>query len=147
MKTILLQLADESWTIDAVHLASAMAANTGMSLTLLRLIPVNNPGLLGTPLQHELSRKELAFFQKCLEIARAYNIEVSIQPMQYLTRIDALAQAAESCDSQIVFAPLPISPIGLWRKWQHWRLKTALQPRRLYTLDEPISTEQIPAVN
>ncbi len=152
MRTILVQMADGRWTMQAVHLASAMARSMAGRVVLLYLMPVKNPGLLGselgitppTPQEHE----EMA---ECASIAEDYGVEISVQPMQYESLTDALVQAAELLEPFALFACVPESIIPLWRRFQLWTLQRqlAVQHCRLYTLDQPgrPEAESVPSVH
>ena len=50
MKTILVEMAEPKWTEEALHLACALAQNTGAAVTLLDLIAVQHYSWLGTSL-------------------------------------------------------------------------------------------------
>ena len=50
MNKILVQMAEENWTMEALHLACALARNSNSQVVLLQLIQVPNPSLLGTSL-------------------------------------------------------------------------------------------------
>lgn len=147
MATILVQIADRPWTLDAMHFAAAIATNEHLPIVLLRLIPVPHPILLGTEFMDDFSREEYQLIKECLSIAEVYHVDAYVQPMQYCSSLDALIQAAESLDSQIVFAHLRKSIFPFLQDFQVRSLRKALHPRRLYTLKEtPNSREQIPAL-
>jgi hypothetical protein len=151
MSTIMVQISDRQWTMQAVHLACALARNTNASLVLLHLMNVRSPYLLGTeygvipPTRHELED-----ISELNRIAEDYGLEVTLQRMQYVAFTDALVQAVEHTRSAIVFLDLPENTFPFWRKLQLWNLRRQLRALgcRLYTLDEPEQTgEWMPSVS
>lgn len=150
MYSILVQMAEERWTMQAMHLACALARNTGGKVVLLRLIPVRNPGLLGasigdwSPTEGEYQRiKEYA------ATAEDYDVQLILQPMQYLNLLDAVVDAAEELDTVVVFAQVMPSRIPYWQRFQAWNLerRLRLQRRQLFTLEQPVgSIEWTPSI-
>jgi len=146
MNTVLVQNADREWTMKAMHLACAVARNTGSSLVLLHLIPVKNPGLLGSPVGLDsLSRLEEANLKEYGMIAEDYGVKLVLQPMQYLSLIEALVQAAENVNAHAIFARLPEHSFQFWNRFQRWSLRRQLRCP-LYTLDpsEPVRVQPLP---
>lgn len=140
MKTIMVQMADDQWTMEAMHLACALARNTQSQLVLLYLVMADHPGLLGwgmaPPTANEQGRIEVY-----AEVAEDYGVEFTMQPMQFISLADALIQAVEMLDACILFAYLAPGRIPWWRRFQLWNLKRQLGGCRLYTLgeDQPLS--------
>jgi hypothetical protein len=143
MKTIMVQMSGEQWTMEAMHLASAVARNLNGRIVLLRLVLANNPGLLGWGIAPP-SAEEQRQVAEYAAVAEDYGVEFWVQPMQFITLADALAQAAALNEVSILFAHIPQSPLPLWRRFQLWSLKRQLGNCRLYTLDEeqPLSIEE-----
>jgi hypothetical protein len=150
MKTIMVQMADRKWTMQALHLACALARNNHAEVVLLRLTPVKNLGLLGSELANvPPSDDEYEDLGRFGQTAEDYGVPMRVQPMQYTTLIDAIDQAAEFLGAQAVFAKLPQNAIPYWRKFQVWSLSRSLASRccQLYTLDEPTTdVEWTPSV-
>jgi hypothetical protein len=144
MGTILVQISDRAWTMKAMHFACAIARNTQSRLTLLHLIQVRSPYLLGTelgiipPPSHEL--EEIDEYDM---IAEDYGLEVTLQPMRIVSLTSALVQAAEYLHASVVFMHVPENVFPFWHKLQLWNLRRQLtaQGCQLYTLDEPIQNE------
>ncbi|MBZ0280970.1 MAG: hypothetical protein K8L97_09525 [Anaerolineae bacterium] len=151
MNIIVVQMADRQWTMQAMHLASAMARNTGGKVVLLHLIQIANPALLNTQLGiTPPTRQEYANIDDYASVAEDYGVEVILQPMQYESYVDAIIQSVEHLKASIIFARVPESIIALWRKFQLWNMQRQLaaQKCQLYTLDQPaqISQDWTPAV-
>jgi hypothetical protein len=141
MESILVQMAESHWTEEALHLACAMAHTTHSEVILLRMIETQHLSWLGTTYGAEsFSPEESSRIWDYKAIAERYGVEFSIQPMQWLSYIDAMVEASELMNAEVIFASLPESRIPLWRKFQVWELRRQLAQRHrtLYTLDQPI---------
>ena len=147
MKPIIVQMSDRGWTLEAMHLASALARSIDGQIVLLRFVLAHNPGLLGwniTPPDPEEKR----LLAEYAGIAEDYGVVCYIQPMQYISLVDALAQATELLHADALFAHITPGAVPLWRRWRMWNLKRQLHGCQLYTLDEepPRSREEpVPA--
>ena len=140
MDRILVEVSDKRWTMQAMHLACAMARNTRSELILLHLLSVSNPMLLGSSVGfNPPGYEERKAIKEYLMVAEDYGVNIAVHVMQYESQIDAIVQAAGELDTSIVFAHLPESRLSLVRKLKLWSLKHHLsaQGRRLYTLAEP----------
>lgn len=136
---ILVQMSDKKWTMQAMHLACAMARNNRTSVTLLHLMRVANPVLLGTELGVvPPTTQEGRDLEEYEMVAEDYGVELILQPMQYNDLTDALVQAADHTGASIVFAHLPESVLPLWKKFQTWYLRRELmaQGRQIHFLDK-----------
>ena len=136
MKTIMVQMSDKQWTMEALHLACAMARSIGGQVVLLRLMLANNPGLLGWGLITPPTAEEYTQMGEYAAVAEDYGVECCVQSMQYVSLIDALGQAVEHVNAAVLFASIPQSRFSLFRKFRLWSLKRQLANCRLFTLDE-----------
>jgi hypothetical protein len=140
MQTIMVHMADRTWTMIALHLASAMARSMGTEITLVKMTPVQHLSWLGTDFGSSnwtaQEREDLASYTATAE---DYGVGLDPQMFQYATLPDAISDAAEYFDAQVVFATLPKSLIPYWHRFQLWALDRRLagQHRRLYTLEQP----------
>jgi hypothetical protein len=142
MYTILVQVAEEKWTMEAMHLACALAHSTKAQVALLRLVQVRHPGYLGTYFGNRPPDK--AEYQRLKEYtatAEDYGAELTIYWMQCLSSLDALVEAADNLDATIVFACVIPTRLPFWRTFQVWNMKRRLMTnhRQLFTLDKPTS--------
>lgn len=140
MTNILVQMAEENWTMQALHLACALARNSNSEVVLLRLMQVQNPNLLGTSFGgHSPNDQEYENLQEYAATAEDYGVSLVIQPMQCISALDAIVDAAEQLDTVVVFAQVLESRIPYWRRFQVWNLERRLrnQRRQLFTLDQP----------
>ena len=134
--TIMVQIADPAWTREALHSACVLARKQSATIILVQMIAVMQPSLLGTDLGDlnfsEADRKALDDYQATTE---DYGVESSVYLFQYATLADALTEAAENVDAQVVFATLPPSGLPYWRSFQLRVLERHLaqQQRKLIT--------------
>lgn len=145
MKTILVQMADENWTLAAVNDACNLARKMDAAITLLRLMPVQHLSYLGT--DFGISAPTTRQYQNMREyaaIAELYGVEMVIRDMQVVSALEAVADAADQLDADVVFAYVPKSHIPYWRKFQIRQLAHSLKShhRQLFTLDKPAVTAQ-----
>ena len=143
METILVQMADSQWTEAALHLACAMARNTKAEIILLRMIETQHMSWLGTAYGADaFSPEENALVWQYKTIAKRYGVELSIEPMQWLTYVDALVEASDLLNAKVIFASVPESRLPFMRKFQTWDLRRQLAQRQrtLYTLDAPTNS-------
>lgn len=142
MVTILVQMAEEKWTMEALHLACALARSTAAQVALLRTIQVPHPGYLGTTFGDKPPDKaEYHRLKEYAATAEDYRINLEVHSMQCLSSLDAVVEAADSLDAVVVFAQVLPSRIVYWRTFQIWNLRRrlALKHRQLFTLDQPRS--------
>lgn len=144
MKTIMVQMSDTHWTLEAMHLASAIARRMDGQIVLLRLVLANNPGSLGwgiTPPDAKVNAQVSSY----AAIAEDYGVAFCVQPMHFINEVDALVQAAQVLDVSIMFAHLPSHRVPFLRQFQLRHLKRQLVSCRLYTLDEeqPLTIDEL----
>jgi len=145
MTTIMVQMAEKSWTFQAVHMAAAIARSNNTDIYLVRMIPVQHIAWLGTELgQTGISSQEYAQVEDYRKTAEDYGVNLCLCQMQYHTLSDAIADAAENLDANLVFATLPAMKVRLWRKFLLWQLARRLQKqqRRLFTLEPDTGAEE-----
>lgn len=129
------------WTQEALHLAGALSLDTGWPVHLVELVPVDGPTLLGQPVGYRrYSLKQQAQAETYFQTLRDYGIDYAFDRFQFMDRPDAIVQLAEGVDAQVVFATLPHSRFGLWRRFGLWNLRRRLSyaGRRLYTLENAL---------
>lgn len=146
MQTILVHLSDRRWTMEAVHLACALARNNGGRVILLRLMAVTHVAYLGTELGNTPpTARERAVIRECSATAEDYGVTAELQQMQCLSMRAALVEAAELVQASIVFAPIPQSWLPFWQKAQRWWVARQMKAahRQFFTLDEPVATDDM----
>jgi hypothetical protein len=140
MTTILVQMADKVWTKAAMHLACALARNTGATVIVLQLFQVRHVSYLGTDFGNiSPNERDCQDLREIAATAEEYGIEITVQPMQCLSSLDALAQAVHYLKADVVFARIVETRIPLWRKFQVWNLERLLRGTdcQLFTVDRP----------
>jgi hypothetical protein len=143
MKTIMVQMADERWTLAAINDACNLARKMGAKIALLHLMRVQHLGYLGTNFGMVApTTREYRNMHDYAAIAEAYDVEMMVTPMQCVSPLEAVADAADQLDAEVVFAYIPQSHIPYWRKFQIRQLEHSLKAhqRQLFTLDKPVST-------
>lgn len=148
MTTILVQMTDKNmqWTEEAVHLAAAMAHNSGETVSLLKLVPAQHLSWLGTTMPDMTETREASErLWSCKAIAEDYGVELCVQPFQYADLIGGLVDAVDEFAARALFVHVPETAIPVWRKFQLWDLRRQLTQRKvaLYTLDQPVQAANI----
>ncbi len=149
MNTILVQMTNETWTMQALHLACALARNNGARIALLRLMQVQHLGFLGTEFgSAPLSQQEHAAWLNYAATAEDYGVEIVRQAMQCWSPLEAIADAADYVDAQVVFAHIPHSYIPYMDRWQRWQLQRRLEKagRQLFTLEGVAGNARVPSI-
>lgn len=148
--SVMVVMNDRTWTLEALHLACALARTTGTAVTLVTMIPVTHAPYLGTDIEgwhfSAQNRDDIAYYQ---QLASDYGVALRTRRCQYVTLVDAICQMAEEVGAQTVFATLAASVVPFWRAFQLWLMRAQLQrgKRTLYTLDaEPNAASTKPRI-
>jgi hypothetical protein len=148
--SIMVQMAEPQWTLQALHLACAVARANGYPITLVKMVPVSHVGWLATELGYQhFTIEDRRLLQECSITAEDYGVPSSVKLFQYVTLSEAVVDAAEQFNPRIVFATLPHYKLPYWRKYLIWRMRHALehQQRLLYTLEESLTpVQQTPSI-
>lgn len=137
MTTIMVQLMDHQKTLEALHFAAALARSRRGKVALVKMVPVQHLGWLGTELGYahftDGDHKTLLEYRA---VAESYGVAVETRVFQYVSLADAIADAADYVDAQVVFAALPHSVIPFQDRFGIWLLRRRLaqQDRQLYLL-------------
>ncbi len=137
---IMVQMAERRWTIDALHLACAMAQSTNAEVALIRMISVPHLQWLGTDLAHRVpTLQERTDIQSYAAVAQEYGVAFTVNSLPYSTFTDAIADTAQYLNAAVVFASIPKTVVPYWHRFQVWNLRRRLahQDRKLYTLEQP----------
>lgn len=149
-RKIMVQVSNYRTTLEMMHLACAMAGDLKASVVMVEMVAAQHPGWLGTDFGNmsrtEQTRREIESYRATAE---DYGIEIELQPFQYITLVDAIADAADYVDADIVFANISESTIPLWQRFQTWLLRTKLARcgRQLYLPGQDTNTtDSVPFV-
>ncbi len=127
MQTLMVQIADRQWTLEALHRACPLAFEEHGAIALVKMVPVQHLGWLGTEFGGmnftDRERAELRDYEATIEDC---GVAFSSVVFQYATLADAIVQAAEYVEASVVFATLPKSIIPYWRQFQLGRLRNSL---------------------
>jgi hypothetical protein len=84
-------------------------------------------GWLGTEFgSMDFSERERADLRNCEATVEDYGVPFSSHVFQYVTLVEALSEAADYVEAQIVFATVPNSIIPYWQEFQVRRLRHLL---------------------
>ncbi len=126
-KTTMIVMADEAWTTRALLTAFAIARQVGGTVTLLRMIPVTHPGHLGTSFGYMNNPKADADALNHYRQMAAGDVDLKVVDFQYISRVEAICDAAEQLDAKIVLTSLPDSRLPYLHALRTWLLKAQLR--------------------
>ena len=136
--TLMVQIADRAWTLDAVHCACRMARQTPADIALVTLIPVQHIAWLGTDWGHmNFSEQQFHDLEDYRATVLDYGLSCKTVCFQYSDFFGALAEAAEDCDAQVVFAHLPGTRIPARRRFLLWLLNRRLSNASRRLIERP----------
>lgn len=137
LPALMVILGDRSWTLQAMHLACAMARDSGGMVYAVKMVRVNNPVLLGDSAGYvNYSTQDRHALQDCEHTAQAYAIPFRPHVCIYANYAAGLATAAEQLDAAVLFVPPSLGRLVLWNRYQRWRLHHIIG-RPIYGLATP----------
>lgn len=148
MQTILVHMANLKWTTQALHLACALARNDQARVVLLRLIEVQHVRTLGTDYANvPFTPQEYTNLVEYNATAEDYGVDISVAQIQCAYPLEAVINAAQQLNADMVFVHVPDSRIPLLKKLRLWQLERmfAKTQRQFYTLETPHNTIIQPA--
>ncbi len=123
----MVQVTEYRQTLAALHFACAMALHVKAKIVLVKMLPAQYPGWLGTDWgSWNLTAEDHANMKEYQATAEDYGVEVTGEIYQYLTMPEAIADAADHVDAQFVFATIPSSMVPFLRRFQVWALRKRL---------------------
>lgn len=145
---ILVIIGEKNWTRRALHLAAAMARESGTAIVITRMVPVNRLEFLGvTENETFLPYDDFDALAEYVATAQTYGVAAAVELFEYTDYVTGLRSAAEQHGAVAVFAPPPAAFVGALARWRLWLLRRTLR-RSLYTLgpgDGPLAwTEALP---
>ncbi len=140
--TIMVQIADRAWTLDAVHCACRMARRSPAAIALVSMIPVQHASWLGTEWGYmdfsEAAKDDLEDYK---DTALDYGLDCHMVRGQYVDFVDGLADAAEHLDATVIFAKVPPTLIPAWRRLQVWLLRRRLSQQQRQFVESAVSLD------
>lgn len=138
MKTILVQCSEPRWTRQAIEEACVLARNSDARVILLRLTPVSYAGYLGTEFGCvPPTAQEWQCIEDYAATAEDYGVELSVETMQSISAFDAIMQAVDDLQADLLIAHFARRWIPFWHRFEVWRAQQVIGSR-LITLDQPI---------
>src|SRR5689334_13511504 len=114
-QVIMLQVATHKWNKQALYYACALARRGVSKIALVKMIPVQHIAWLGTEFGNlNLTNADRIELEDCAATVEDYGVEYSTLFFQYVTLSDALVDAAEHVNANVVFATLPQGLIPWW---------------------------------
>ena len=136
---VMIVLGERAWTMQALHLACAMARRQDVTIVLVKMVPVMHPLLLGTEAGRlALSRQDELDIQDFAATAEDYGVDFAVEICQFANFIHAVVDAAEQLEITAVFADVPATHFHPWTQLQRWwlRLQLTWHNHPLYTLEQ-----------
>lgn len=133
---ILVVAGEPGWTMQALHLAAAMARETGGAIILVEMVAVSRIQSLGAePGETLLPLARMEALRQYADTVDSYGIPLTVTTFQYTDPIGGLLSACEQANAAAVFAPAPGGTLSFVAAARRWYLRRALR-RPLYTLDD-----------
>lgn len=133
---ILVVAGEPGWTMQALHLAAAMARETGGAIILVEMVAVSRIQSLGAePGETLLPLARMEALRQYADTVDSYGIPLTVTTFQYTDPIGGLLSACEQANAAAVFAPAPGGALSFVATARRWYLRRALR-RPLYTLDD-----------
>jgi hypothetical protein len=133
---IMVQIANYQWTLEALHRACALARDKGAGIVLMKMLPVQHVGWLGTEFGNmNLSDRDRAEIRDYEATVQDYGLPYAAEVFQFITLPEAIVEAADYVEAYIVFASLPKSIIPYWRQFQLRQLRNGLTKRGRQLID------------
>jgi hypothetical protein len=140
---IMVQIADRSWTLDALGHACLMAHDLSAEIALIKFHQVQHVSLLGTEFGYmNLKPQDCSELRDYRAIIEEFGVPCSTHVIQYITLVECVLETADYVDACIVFATLPKSIIPFWQRLQLHRLRNGLARagRELFDANRPSAT-------
>lgn len=136
---LVIVMADQAWTLAALHLACAISRRNQTDVALLKMIPVRHPALLGTAAGSlNFTSKDEQALADMVATAEDYGVSLDVEVCQYVNFWNAVVNAAEQLQVTAVITHIPPSPLPYWRTMRRRLLRRQLgrQGQLLITLDD-----------
>ncbi len=137
---ILVVAGEATWTMQALHLAAAMAHETDAAIVLVEIMPVSHIHTLGAePDELLLPLARMEALRQYADAVESYGIAVTVATFQCADPVGGLLSACEQADAAAVFAPAPGGALPFLAAARLWYLRRALR-RPLFTLNDGQAT-------
>ena len=127
MPTIMVQMMDRQKTLEALHFAGAMAHNRRGKVVLVKMVPVQHIGWLGTELGYASFTDDDQKTLRSIGLPpKVMGSRLRLNSYQYMSLADAVADAADYVNAQIIFAALSHGLMPFQYRFDVWRLRRRL---------------------
>ncbi len=149
--SIMVILGERQWTMQAMHLACAVARDNEGRVIVIKMVRVNNPQLLGDAAgMANYSTKDRLALHDCEATAETYGVNFEEHVCTYADYAAGLAAAADQLDATLLLVPPPPSRFAPWNRYAQWRVRRIVG-RPVYGLtslaDQPAVTLGAPATD
>jgi hypothetical protein len=112
---------ERAWTEQAIHLACTLARQHKGTVSLVNLVPVRHPLMLGTDAAYlNFTAEDEANLKDLVATVEDYNVPYAVHVCGYASYQNAVNQIADTLDAAVVFAAFPSSTIPLWSQVRSW---------------------------
>ncbi len=136
---ILVVAGEPTWTMQALHLAAAMAHETDAAIVLVEIMPVSHIHTLGAEPDELLPLARMEALRQYADAVESYGIAVTVATFQCADSVGGLLSACEQAGAAAVFAPAPGGALPFLAAARLWYLRRALR-RPLFTLNDGQAT-------
>jgi hypothetical protein len=124
---LMVVVGERSWTEQALHLACTLARQHKGAVSLVNLVPVRHPLMLGTDATYlNFTAEAEANLEDLAATIEDYNVPYTVHICGYASYQNAVKQIADTLDAAVVFAPPRSGAIPLWSQVQSLLLGRAL---------------------
>jgi hypothetical protein len=112
---------ERPWTEQAIHLACTLARQHKGTISLVNLVPVRHPLMLGTDAAYlNFTAEDEAKLRDLAATIEDYNVPYTVYVCGYASYQNAVKQFADTLDAAVVFAAPPSGSFPLWSQVQTW---------------------------
>ena len=136
-QVIMVQVANHEWNKQALYYAYTLARRGVCKIALVKMIPVQHIAWLGTELGNlNLTNADRIELEDCAATVEDYGVEYSTLVFQYATLYDALLDAAEYVQANVVFATLPDGRLPWWDRLRRENLRHYFAKQQRVLIDK-----------
>ncbi len=136
-QVIMVQVANHEWNKQALYYACTLARRGVSKISLVKMIPVQHIAWLGTEFGNlNLTNAERIELADCAATVEDYGVEYSTLVFQYTTLSDALLDAAQHVQADVVFATLPHGLFPWWDKFREENLRRQFAKQQRVLIDK-----------
>lgn len=122
--TILVQIADQKWTLETLQAACVLAQKTEAQIILVQMVPVQHAPWLGSDWGlMSLNPQAVSTFARYQTFIEEHGVEGVPMLFQYSTWMEGTLQLVESANPSIIFVRAPESALPLWGGFQKWLMQ------------------------